>query len=173
MRKIGITLWLVAILLAAGLSAILLRTNLLAVPQARSTDPPFHSNPGASIPPANAPAPASTRPPSASPSVPTTSPADTPPAAASGPDDFYQALQRIAQQLMGNGDDPGSGFLAWYRQLEAAYGQTVPADVAFAWFQHHFSDGGHAAPKSSTEALACTPGTFSPRTCGGHQEGQG
>jgi hypothetical protein len=163
MRKIGITLWLVAIILAAGLSAILVRTNLLAGPQARSSDPVSNSNLGKPTSPKDLPA-TSGPPPVATPTVPTTSPTDTPPTTAAGPDDFYQALQRIAQQVMGT--DGRSGFLAWYQQLEAAYGRVMPAEVAFAWYRHLFPDRLHGKQASDADAPACGAGTFSLRTCG-------
>ncbi len=81
MRKTGITLWVVAIILAAGLSAILLRTNLLAGPSARPSS--ASSNSRAGSPPTTATAPTTTpyRQPAAALTVPTTLPTDPSPAA--------------------------------------------------------------------------------------------
>jgi hypothetical protein len=175
MRKIGITLWLVAIILAAGLSATLLRTNLLAGPQARAGDPVSNRNIGSPTPPAKGPAPASASPPAAAPTVPSTSPAGTLPPTAAGSDELYQALQRIAQQLMGpdaSGQGGASGFLAWYQQLEAASGQPMPADVAYAWFRHVLSDRVHGEHATGTDALTCGAGTFL-QTCAGDPGSQG
>jgi hypothetical protein len=182
MRKIGITLWLVAIILAAGLSAVLLRTNLLAGPQERSSDPALNSNLGNSTPPTKGPAPASGTAPGPTTTVPTTltvpttSPAFTPPTTIAGPNDFFHALQGIAQQVVGpdgRGRGGGSGFLAWYEQLEATSGRTVPADVAFAWFQHLFPDRVHGERTKSADALTCRTPTSSLGTCPGGPGDQG
>ncbi len=180
MRRIGITLWLVAIVFAASLSAVLLRTNLLTGPQARSSDPVSNGNLGSSTPPAKATAPASgpasAPAPAATPTVPPTSPALTPPTTAAGPDDFYQALQQIAQQLEGpdgSGRGGGSGFLAWYQQLEAASGRTASGDTASAWFRQFFPDRVHGEDANRTDALTCGPSTFSLRTCAGGSGSQG
>jgi hypothetical protein len=114
--------------------------------------------------------------PATTPTVPTTTPAFTPTPTAAGPDDFYQALQRIAKQLMetdGSDRGGGSGFLAWYRQLEAASGQAVPADVAFAWFRHLFPDRAHGEQANSTDALTCGTWSLSPPMCAGGDGSQG
>jgi hypothetical protein len=182
MRKIGITLWLVAIILAAGLSAVLLRTNLLGGPEDRSSDPALNSNLGNSGPPTKAPGAASDTAPGPTTTVPTTltvpttSPAFTPPTTVDGPNDFYHALQRIAQQLVGtdgNGRGGGSDFPAWYEQLEATSGRTVPADVAFAWYQHLFPDRVHGERTRSADALTCGTPTSSLGTCPGGPGNQG
>jgi hypothetical protein len=171
MRKIGITLWVVAIILAAGLSAVLLRTNLLAGPTARPSSAGSVSRaatpPSTAAHPTAAPslAPATTAP------VPTTSPEDPSPSAAA-PGDLYQALRSAAQQLLGSADHNQDGrsdspdFSIWYQQLETAYGGPLPVHLAFAWFKQLFGD--HLQPNGQTggaDALACVVRTFAPRTC--------
>ena len=108
MRKTGITLWVVAIILAAGLSAILLRTNLLAGPSARPSS--ASSNSRAGSPPTTATAPTTTpsRPPAAALTGPTTLPTDPSPPATT-PGDLYQALRSAAQEFIGKGDHSRSG----------------------------------------------------------------
>jgi hypothetical protein len=182
MRKIGIALWMVAIILAASLSAILLRTNLLAGPPARPSSAGSYGRPrspgatttgpstgpsGASTVPTTAPASAGT----SDPTDPTTSPTDPSPATGTS-SDLYQAWQRAVDQIVGNGDNSRSkssdwrDFATWYQQLEAAYGRPLPVDVAFAWFKQLFGDHVHPVdPANRAAALACLAGPLSPRAC--------
>jgi len=171
MRKIGITLWVVAIILAAGLSAILLRTNLLAGP------PPRPSGAGSSSPTASPPttrtAPATAPPnaPTSATTAPTTMPPDPPPPTTT-PGDLYQALRSAAQQLIGNSNggransSDSHDFSAWYQRLEEAYGAPLPVDVAFGWFTQLFGGRVHSNDQSEgADALACLAGAFPPRRC--------
>ena len=155
MRRIGITLWVVAVILAAGLSAVLLRTDLLAGPQSPSTAPRSASRAGPPAITASPPLPAPINVPPTATSVPATSPnnasppgapagvgpgSDTPDgplAGGTGVSDLYQAFQHAAQQLIGGEtDQPGiRSFFSWYQRLSTVYGQAVPLDEAFAWYQ--------------------------------------
>jgi hypothetical protein len=183
MRKIGIALWMVAIILAASLSAILLRTNLLAGPPARPNSAGSYSRPGGPRPQITRPStgasgastvPTTTAPSSAGtsdPTDPTTSPTDPSPAAGTS-SDLYQALQRAVDQLEGNGDNSRSkssdwrDFATWYQQLEAAYGRPLPVDMAYAWFKQIFGDHVHPVdPAKRADALACLVGPWSPPAC--------
>jgi len=171
MRKIGITLWVVAIILAAALSAILLRTNLLAGPPERPASAGSGSPAGSPPTTATAPTTAPARTPVSATTAPTTVPPDPAPPTTT-PGDLYQALRSAAQQLMGSSNGrgtDGSGshdFSAWYQRLEAAYGAPLPVDVAFGWFTQVFGDRGHSNGQAEgVEALACLSGAFPPRWC--------
>jgi hypothetical protein len=171
MRKIGITLWVVAIIVAAGLSAVLLRTNLLAGPPDRPSSAGSTNRAGSPPTTGAAPTTAPSGPPASAATAPTTLPSDPSPSTTS-PGDLYQALRSAAQQLIGNGDrDHANGsdshdFSAWYQRLEAAYGGPLPADVAFDWFTQLF---GHRdvsnGQADGANALVCLAGGFPSRTC--------
>lgn len=154
MRKIGITLWVIAAILAAGLGALLLRTNVLGAPQARSTSPSFSSRVGSTTTTTTVTSPAPDVPPVATtgpPTSPTESPTPTDPSTpATTRDDLYQALQQAAQRLMGtNGDDsPPSGrdLFAWFEQLEAGNGAASLFGPAFTSIGTPFPGWVHADP---------------------------
>jgi hypothetical protein len=165
MRKIGITLWVVAGILAAGLSAVLLRTDLLAEPQTPSTAPQPAGRAGTpatttrppptapiTVPPSATSVPATSPNDAAAPNAPAndgpgtdTTPADGPPADGTGVNDLYQAFQNALQQLMGGETDrPGvRSFYSWYQHLSTGYGQAVPLDEAFAWYQQLLGGRSH------------------------------
>ena len=171
MRKIGITLWVVAVILAAGLSVILLRTNLLAGPPARPSSASSSTRAGRPPTTATEPTTVPSSAPAAAPTVPSTLPADPSPPATT-PGDLYQALRSAAQQLIGNADRSRAGgsdspdFSTWYQQLQTAYGGPLPVDVAFAWFTQLFGDHVHSNGQiDGADALACLVGAFPLRTC--------
>jgi hypothetical protein len=154
MRKIGITLWVVAVILAGGLSTVLLRTDLLAGPTARPSSTSSGSQAGSPPSTAPRPAPAPSSPAATTPPVPTTLPSD-PSVPATTPGDLYQALRSAAEELGGNADHTGAGrsdwheFSIWYQRLQTAYGGPLPVNVAFAWFAQLFGD--HAHPYGQTD----------------------
>jgi hypothetical protein len=168
MRKIGITLWVVAILSAAALSAALVRTNLLAGPSTRpsSTSPTAGSQSPTTTTTAPTTAPAGA--PTSPPTVPTTSPNDP---VANSPGDLFQALQHAAQRVMGNdhgnrsGRSDASVFSSWYQQLETAYGRALPDEVAHALYTRLFPDRADASGHQDADALACLVGVSPARTC--------
>jgi hypothetical protein len=171
MRKIGITLWVVAIILAAGLSSILLRTDLLAGTPDRPSGASSTSRAGSPPTTGTAPTTDPSTAPASAPTVPATVPSDPSPST-STPSDLYQALRSAAQQLMGNADgsransSDSRAFSAWYQRLEAAYGGPVPVDVAFGWFTQLFGDHVHSNRQADrTDALGCLVGAVPPGKC--------
>jgi hypothetical protein len=183
-RKIGITLWVVAVILAVGLGAVLLRTDLLAGPQSPSTAPRSGDRAGTpaitTSPPPSVPI---NVPPTAT-SLPATSPNASPPDApasdgpgsdtAGGPlaggtvNDLYQAFQHAAQQLIGGETDQPEirSFFSWYQRLSTVYGQAVPLDEAFAWYQQLLGSRTHGNGRlDDAGGPNCSVGSLWRSTC--------